>query len=209
MTIRNVVFDIGNVLTRWDPHLIVERALGKDRATDSFVRSIFPGDSIWRPLNLGHITAQEAMQRYREQLGLTSDETDQLWFHILDSQDAVPGTLELMKQLKEADYGIYALSDNVHEIVDHLKANHAFWPLFDGAVISAEVCLLKPDPDIYRHLLTHYELVAEATIFMDDILGNVEGAQSTGMKSFQFCNADQAKRKLLEHGVALEQNGTV
>lgn len=205
MTIRNIVFDIGNVLTRWDPILIVGRVFGTDRATESFVRSVFPGDNIWIPLNLGRITAKQAMQLYQDKLGLKSEETDELWQQVLDTQDPVPGSLELMQQAKAAGYGIYALSDNVHEIVDHLKSNHDFWPLFDGAVISAEVDLLKPDPEIYRHLLSLHGLIAEETIFMDDMPKNVEGAQSVGMRSFQFSSAKQARSVLREHGVLLDQ----
>jgi len=182
----------------------VGRAFGTDRATESFVRSIFPGDNIWIPLNLGRITVKQAVQRYQDQLGLKSEETDQLWQQVLDTQDPVPGSLELMRQAKAAGYGIYALSDNVHEIVDHLKSNHDFWPLLDGAVISAEVGLLKPDPEIYLHLLSRHGLIAEETIFMDDILRNVEGAQSIGMRSFQFSSAKQARSALQEHGVLLD-----
>lgn len=203
MTIKNVIFDIGNVLVRWDPQLIVERAFGKDRADETLVKSIFPGRDIWIPLNKGEITAQEAMLLYQERLGFTAEETRQLWFHILDSQDPIPGAIDLLNQLKIKDIQIFALSDNVHEIVSHLKEEHDFWHFFEGAVISAEVGLLKPDPEIYQHLLSTHQIEAENTLFMDDVQANVDGAKSLGINAFVFSTAEKAKSDMRQFDLIL------
>lgn len=193
VTIQNVIFDIGNVLVRWDPQWIIEKAFGKERASEPFIHSIFPGENVWIPLNLGEITATEAMQRYRDRLGLTAEETDRLWLAILDSLTPVPGAIEFMEQLKSMGMRLFALSDNVHEIVSHLKAEQDFWPYFEGAVISAEVGMLKPDPKIYQHLLTTHQIEGKNTIFFDDIEKNVQGAKSVGIEAFVFTTVAQAK----------------
>ncbi|GAB5487018.1 MAG: HAD family phosphatase [Parasphingorhabdus sp.] len=203
MTIRNVVFDIGNVIVKWDPHNIVERTFGADRTNVDFVQSIFPGNNVWLPLNKGEITAEQAMQRYRDQYGFSEAETDMLWQNVLASMDLIPGTIELMDQLQKNGYRLFALSDNVHEIVTYLKSEHDFWPRFKGAVVSAEVALLKPNPQIYRHLLDLYDLNASETVFMDDMPKNVDGAQSVGMAAIQFSTVDQAKRELIDLGLNL------
>ena len=203
VTVKNVIFDIGNVLVRWDPHLIVERTFGKGRTDEALVRSIFPGNDIWIPLNKGEITAQEAMLLYQEQLGFTAQETKQLWFHILDSQEPIPGTIDLMKQLREKDIQIFALSDNVHEIVSHLKEEHDFWHFFKGAVISAEVGLLKPDPEIYQHLLSKHQIEAKNTLFMDDVQANVDEANSLGINAFVFSTAEKAKSDMRQFDIIL------
>jgi len=204
VTINNVVFDIGNVLVRWDPQLIIARTFGKERASDEYVRSIFPGNDIWLPLNRGELTADQALERYRDQIGLSKKETDKLWQNILDSMDPIPGAFDLMKQLKQLGFSTYALSDNVHEIVSHLQSTHDFWPYFDGAVISAEIGLLKPDPQIFQHLLESYGLVAHETLFLDDMQHNVEGAQSVGMKAFQFSTTAHARTALRNFDVMLD-----
>lgn len=204
MTIQNVVFDIGNVLVRWDPQSIVENAFGKERAAEAFVRSIFPGKDVWLPLNLGEITLEQAMHRYRDQLGLTVQETDRLWFHLLKSLTPIPGAIEFMEQLKSMDIRLFALSDNVHEIVSHLKAEHDFWPHLEGAVISAEVGMLKPDPEIYRHLLTTHQIEAANTLFFDDLEKNVAGAKSVGIEAFVFTTVAQAKTDMHRLGLVLD-----
>lgn len=196
--IRNIVFDIGNVLVRWDPVLIVERTFGEERTTDKLVRSIFPGDNIWIPLNLGEMTAEEAMRSYRNTLGFTKAETDQLWHNILDSQSLFAETVELMENLSKAGFRIFALSDNVHEIVAHIKSRYDFWRFFEGAVISAELGLMKPDESIFRHLLSEYDLDAEETLFMDDMPKNVAGASALGINAFQFSTAKAAKEKMTQ-----------
>ncbi|MEP2990055.1 MAG: HAD family phosphatase [Parasphingorhabdus sp.] len=203
MTIRNVVFDIGNVIVKWDPHNIVERTFGADRTNVDFVQSIFPGNNVWLPLNKGEITAEQAMQRYRDQYGFSEAETDKLWQNVLASMDLIPGTIELMDQLQKNGYRLFALSDNVHEIVTYLKSEYDFWPRFEGAVVSAEVALLKPDPQIYRHLLDSSDLNASETVFMDDMPKNVDGAQSVGMAAIQFSTVDQAKHELIDLGLNL------
>lgn len=58
-SIKNVVFDIGNVVVRWDPSLIVSRTFGDMRPQEDLVREIFTHD-IWYDLNLGRISEQDA-----------------------------------------------------------------------------------------------------------------------------------------------------
>ena len=201
MTIKNVVFDIGNVIVRWDPQLIVERTFGADRTNADLVQSIFPGKDVWLPLNKGEISAEHAMQRYQDQLGFSESETDNLWHNVLGTMDLISGTIALMDELKENGYRLFALSDNVHEIVVYLKSEYDFWSHFEGVVISAEVALLKPDPQIYTHLLDQFNLKAEETVFMDDMPKNVDGAQSVGMAAIQFSTVAEAKRELVNLGL--------
>lgn len=204
MTISNVIFDIGNVIVRWDPRLIVERTFGEERASDDFIQSIFPGEGIWLPLNRGEISAREAMRRYQQKLDLTVEETDRLWFQILETMEPVSGTIELMDTLQKLGIRLFALSDNVHEIVTHLKSTYDFWRYFDDAVISAEVGMLKPETEIYLHLLTNFAIKAEETVFFDDVPKNVEGANSVGIKGILFSTADKAAADLQNLGLNLK-----
>jgi putative hydrolase of the HAD superfamily len=200
--IRNIVFDIGNVIVRWDPTLITLRTFGEAKATPEFVRSLF-GHPLWLQLNRGELTQDEAGRAYCDLLGLEPQRTEQLFFHVKDTQDLIPGTVELMARLSAAGHRIYALSDNVREIVVHLRQRYDFWRHFDGAVISAEMGVLKPDAKIFGHLLDTYGLKAEETIFLDDVLRNVEGARAVGMHAIQFVDAEQAEADLAALGVRL------
>ncbi|MCG9775536.1 HAD family phosphatase, partial [Vibrio diabolicus] len=111
------------------------------------------------------------------------------------------GSVELLKKIKSAGYRVYALTDNVNEIVEHLRATYEFWPLFDGAIISSEVQLLKPQAEIYQALLSTYQLQAKETVFLDDMPYNVEGARAVGMAAIQFENAQQCESELKAMGL--------
>jgi putative hydrolase of the HAD superfamily len=201
-TIENIVFDIGNVIVRWDPTLISARTFGETKSTPELVRSVF-GNPLWLQLNRGEISEEEAGRAYCDLLDLDPGHMERLFFNVKDTQDLIPGTVELMARLSAAGYRIYALSDNVREIVLHLRQRYDFWRYFDGAVISAELGVLKPDARIFDHLLDTYGLKPEETIFLDDVLRNVEGARAVNMHSVQFIDADRAEADLVAYGVCL------
>jgi len=200
MAIRNIVFDIGNVVVRWDPRLISARTFGEAEATAELVRSIF-GDPLWFRLNRGEITEAEAKRAYCDRLGRDPAELERLFFHIRDSQALIPGTVDLMARLAKAGYRVFALSDNVRENVLHLRQRYDFWKHFEGVVISAELGWLKPDPRIFGHLLHSFALEPAETVFLDDVAGNVEGARAAEMHAIQFVDAERAEADLAALGV--------
>ncbi len=193
--IRNVIFDIGNVVVRWSPQAICEAAFGAERATPEAVAQVF-GDPLWLALNRGERSADDTMQLYRAKLGWDDELTNRFFSHITDSLSEMPGTLDLIDRLKAAGYRLFALTDNVHEIMAYLRSRYDFLDRFEGVVNSAEVGLLKPDPAIFRHALETYGLVAEESLFLDDLAHNVSGAQAVGMKAIQFVSADQAEAEM-------------
>ena len=198
--IKNVVFDVGNVLVRWNPVEIIRLTFGDDVNAAELAKRVFQQE-LWLSLNRGELTEQEAKQQYVNTLSLSPNEVEQLFYYIKQTQIPLFGTVTLMKQLKAAGYATYALTDNVHEIVSFLKHEYAFWPQFDGAIVSAEVGCLKPNADIFHHLLDTFHLQANETVFLDDVIKNVEGARKVGLSAIQFTQASQAERELKELGL--------
>ncbi|TXR54156.1 HAD family hydrolase [Reinekea thalattae] len=194
-SIQNVVFDIGNVIVRWAPLEIIRLALGEAKASEQLATSIFQSDT-WLALNKGFISETDAKLQYQQSLGLSNLECDRLFYYVKQTQILIFGSVDLLKRVKAAGYGVYALTDNVHEIVAHLKSSYSFWPLFDGAIVSAELGLLKPQAEIYQELLTQYKLEASQTVFIDDMPHNVAGAKAIGIAGIQFENAAQCEQEL-------------
>lgn len=201
--IRNIVFDIGNVVVRWNPALIAERAFGTERGTADYAAEIF-GGPLWKAINRGEYSEAEAKLAYRRDHGLTTEEADDLFFHIKESLELLPDTAELMVRLSANGYRLFALTDNVHEIVAYLKQRYDFWDHFEGATVSAEIGLLKPSPEIYRHLLDSNGLEAEETLFLDDVPANAKGARDVGMHALVFTTADRAVADMRALGIATE-----
>ncbi|WP_234495729.1 HAD family hydrolase [Vibrio maritimus] len=201
VSIKNVVFDVGNVIVRWSPIEIVNLTFGTlgDESQELATR-IFQSET-WLNLNKGLLTEQQAKAQYQTTLDLSAAECDKLFYYVKETQILLFGTLDLINRLKQAGYRIFALTDNVNEIVAHLKQRYDFWPLFEHATISSELGFLKPSNDIYRSLLTHNGLIAEETVFLDDMPYNVEGAKNNGMHAIQFADAEQATGALRELGL--------
>ena len=204
MTIRNVVFDIGNVLVRWDSLGIVEAAFGLS-GEEALARrhALFGETDIWRALNRGEHTEAEAKAAYVDAGLMTADEAEAMFAALYNSLHLIEDTPPLIERLKAAGYRIFALTDNVHEIVAHLSSTHDWWAHFEHVTNSAEIGVLKPDPRIYGHMLDTNGLAPEETVFFDDMPGNVAGAQAAGMHAFLFTDAAQAERDLQSLGVTL------
>ena len=202
--IRNVIFDVGNVFVRWSPSEVTRRCFNLAPESDENrqrAEAVFRSP-IWIRLNLGEITQVEAEAAYQAQLGLTKDETANLFFHVLDHQDLIDGTETIARRLKQAGYRLFGLTDNVHEIVAHLKARYQFWNLLEGVVVSAEVGLMKPHQDIFRHAMKMFGLIPSESVFLDDVQANVNGARSIGMEACLFTSPSRCEQDLRALGLS-------
>ncbi|MGF1754596.1 HAD family phosphatase [Vibrio makurazakiensis] len=199
--IKNVVFDIGNVLVRWGPSEIVRLTFGDAKATEELAKSIFQSE-IWLDLNKGLISEADAKSQYQSSLGLDEFECERLFYYVKQTQILIFGSVDLLKRVKAAGYNVYALTDNVHEIVSHLKHEYTFWSLFDGTTVSADLGVLKPQPEIYHALLTQNQIEASETVFIDDMPYNVVGAEACGISAIQFENAAQCEDDLKSLGLS-------
>ncbi len=200
--IKNVVFDIGNVFVQWSPPEVIRRCF--DLAPDSAenrARTMLLRSPLWLRLNRGEVTQAEAELAYQAEHGLTKEEAAALLFHAMDHQELIDGTEAIARRLQSAGYRLFALTDNVREIVAHLKSRYEFWELFNGAVVSAEVGMLKPHDGIFRHLIETFGLEPAETVFLDDVQGNVDGALRVGLQARLFTTADQCEQDLRALGL--------
>jgi 2-haloacid dehalogenase len=81
------------------------------------------------------------------------------------------------------------------------KLRYPFLAAFDGAVVSGDERMLKPDPAIYRLLLERYGLSAGRCIFIDDSRANAEGARAVGMRAIHYVDPMDLAAELRSHGV--------
>lgn len=203
MPIRNIVFDVGNVLVPWDPAGIETRAFGKERVeADGFVPPL-RGHPIWLAVNRGELSLEEAKLRYVADHGFAPGDIDALWEALYASFPLIEDTRAIMGELKSAGYRLFAITDNVHEIVAQLKRDYDFFDMFEVAAVSAELGFLKPDPRIYQWLLDTAGITVGESVFLDDVQRNVDGAKAVGMEAFVFTTAAKAREDLRTLGVRL------
>ena len=101
------------------------------------------------------------------------------------TQEAIPATEELIKNLKDAQYKLYVLSNMSLEFTEFLRKQPVY-KNFDGEVVSCEEHVVKPDAKIYDILTSRYSLTPSETLFIDDRKENVEAAIAAGWHGYHF-----------------------
>ena len=88
------------------------------------------------------------------------------------------------------------LSNGVPEIVTRIRADHDLPSLFDAVVISYEVQLAKPEPEIYRVVLDRLGIPAFDALFVDDRADNIDAARELGLQTLLFTGDVHALRAM-------------
>ena len=117
------------------------------------------------------------------------------------SRRVLPGAKELLEALR-GRYRLAALS-NSNELHWERNTNElGILELFEFAISSHQVGLCKPDPDIYKVAIDRAKVSSpEAIVFFDDLVANVEAANSAGMRAYQVRGVDQLRERLVTEGL--------
>ena len=194
--IKNIVFDMGNVLLRFDPEFFIQQLGVTPEDGRTLLIQVFRSLE-WAQMDRGSLTEKQAAelicQRLPERLHAAAYILTDQWERPIQ---AIDGSYALVEELKNLGYGLYLLSNASYR-------QHDYWPLlpcsrfFDGTLISADVKLVKPQPEIYRLLFEKFSLKPEECFFVDDFPPNVEGALYCGMPGAVFNDGVPALRKAL------------
>jgi FMN phosphatase YigB (HAD superfamily) len=157
--IKNIVFDLGDVLLEFKPERYLERKFSDPAKCRRLYEAIFQSD-LWIELDRGTVTAGEAMTAIcRRCPGLKKD--IELVFSDWESiLIPIEGTVSILEELKRAEFQLYALSNFHLSAFEKVYRRYHFFKLFDGLVISAKIKRVKPEPEIYQYLLEKYSLKA-------------------------------------------------
>jgi epoxide hydrolase-like predicted phosphatase len=193
---RAVFFDFGGVLTTsvWDSFAEFLRGEGLDPDT---IKNLFRHDpealADLRGLETGALTEGEFETKFGRRLGLKDPEG------LIDSMFAGMRPDERMvaacKEIRTAGL-LTGLITNSWSTAHYDREMLA--ELFDTTVISAEVHMHKPQPEIYRLAAERLKVVPEACIFVDDLRENCEGAEAVGMTAVRHRSAPETIARLTE-----------
>jgi len=178
--IKNLVFDLGNVLISFRPSDFLDKKNYPGTIKSKILSDIF-GSKEWLMLDNGDINTQQAIDRIALKSTLNKEEIT----HIFNLRHEIIFPLDqnvrLLPGLKKQGFRLYFLSNFPMDLFEEVKTGYYFFKYFDGGLISAEAKASKPDKKIYETLLGKYSLVPEECLFIDDIEINVKAAESTGM----------------------------
>lgn len=192
MLIKNVIFDVGNVLVRWAPLEVIHSVFPQFDPLYFYQKM----RSVWIDLNLGKLSEDEAIGHYQDFFDLPRERLVRFMLELKLHQQPLDGSIALLEKLQQCKIDLFAITDNVKEIMEYHKSVSAFPRYFRDIVVSADIGVLKPDPGIYTHLLNKHALNASESIFIDDSAVNVEGAINVGMQAFQFTDYVSCEKQL-------------
>jgi putative hydrolase of the HAD superfamily len=188
---------LGGVVFRWQPEVIIQSVFA-DADAQRLVRTGIFQHSDWVELDRGSIPVGRAIKRAVARTGLPSNDIERLFHAVPRHLTPIDETLELIRDVKNANNKLYVLSNMHLASISYLEDRHRIFDLFDGRVVSCRVQKVKPELAIYEHLLNEYRLNAVETVFIDDMAENVDAAASLGIQTVRFVNASRCRRALEE-----------
>ena len=188
MRVDTVVFDVGNVLIRWDPRHLYRRIFDDPAEMERFLAEVCT--DAW---NLEQDRGRSWAEAVAERVALFPAHEALIRAYSDRWHDMVPGEVEgsvaILEALREAGVPLYAITNFSAEKFTEAQARFPFLRGFRDVVVSAAERLLKPDPAIYRVLLDRNGLDAGRCIFIDDSERNVRAAEGVGMRAHHFRDA--------------------
>lgn len=195
----NIVFDLGGVVFRWNPDELIASVF-KDPRIQRLVKSEILDHPDWIALDRGTLAEEKAVRRGADRTGLPQLELTHLMQKVPHFLTPIDESLQLINSLRQNGNKLYILSNMHFASIEHIEKKYSFWHLFDGKVISCRIKMVKPEMNIYHHLLSTYNLDAEETVFIDDTPVNLETASALGITPIVFKNPNQCRDELKNIG---------
>jgi 2-haloacid dehalogenase len=199
-SVEAVVWDFGGVLTDWDPAHLYRKVFDDETELEHFLTNVCSREwhiqhdagSLFADtlpvLRAEHPTYASAidvyLDRYVEMLG-----------------GPIPGTSEIVAELREHGVPQYGLTNMPHE---PWAAIREAWPLLgelDGVLVSGTERLAKPDPAIFELAAERFGLDPATTVFVDDVQRNVSAAEGCGFHALLFTDAPTLRADLARLGL--------
>lgn len=198
--IRNIVFDIGNVLTdfRWKEFLVDK---GFDGEMIRRIARASVESPLWKEIDRGEWDREKLMQEFIKLDPEIEAELRSAYNDVHGMVSPRAYAIPWIKELKEKGYGVYYLSNFSDKAYVDCADALEFIPYTDGGILSYRERIVKPEPEIYRLLLERYGLKAEECVFLDDLEVNVEAARKEGFAGIVFKTKEQAEEELARLGV--------
>lgn len=194
--IRNIIFDIGGVLIDWNPHYYFDEYFNGDTEREEFFLTAICGREInrWMDDGMLPVEAGEKMARLHPEWRQEIEDYIIHWREQIG--DEIPDMKAYLKNLKDKGFRLFGLTNWSAVTFRKVMKEYDITGLLEDIVISADVHLLKPGPEIYRLLMDRNGLKAEECIFTDDHIENVTGAAAVGIKGILFKNKAQLEKDI-------------
>jgi len=190
--LKNLVFDMGNVLIEWNSEKIL-KAITEDIHLQDLLRKEVFETGLWVETDEGVKTREEVIEIVTGKLGEDyRNEITQLLRYWYKYVDVFTKVQDRIIELSKSGYSIYILSNTAFTFYDLVKEGYLpATSVAKGMVLSCEEKVLKPNEKIYNILLERYNLNPHNTMFFDDLPENIWGAARCGINGFVVENESE------------------
>ena len=203
-SIDTIIFDLGGVLIDWNPRYVYRKIFKTEEDVEWFLENVTTSE--WNE----NQDAGYPLHKATEELVAKHPEWEPeikayygRWLEMLGDQNH--DTVEILQQLRQTGkYKLYALTNWSAETFPHALERFEFFKLFEGVVVSGEEKMRKPSAEFYKIIIDRYHLDPSTTIFIDDSLRNVKGAEAVGIKGLLFQSPGKLKMDLKAFNIMFE-----
>ncbi len=198
--IRNIVFDIGNVLTdfRWREFL---RDKGFDDPMIDRIARASVESPLWFEFDRGEWTDEQLLAAFIRRDPEIEEELHRAFDNVEKMVTIRDYAIPWVQELKAKGYGVWYLSNFSRKAETDCADCLAFIPYMDGGILSWKDKVIKPGEEIYRLFLKRFGLKAEECVFLDDTQANIDTAIRLGWSGIRFQSREQAIEELKKLGV--------
>jgi len=189
------VFDVGGVLVDWDPRHLYRKAFADEAEMERFLAEVCTWE--WHHEHDKGARFADTIPA----LAAVFPEHEPL-IRMWDARylEMVPGPIdgmpELVRDLHRRGHRLLLLSNMPSEVWQPLCDRFEWFDLFDGAVVSGNEKVVKPDPAIFRILVARFGVDPHSCVFVDDRAENVDAARALGFEAVLFSDAASLRRHL-------------
>ena len=190
--IKNAVFDLGNVLLSFDPMKHAGKVGIPEDKREDLVRAVI-WSKEWSDYDRGVILNKKEL--LEKEAALHPELAPEIGLFLADWEEMlteIEGSADLVRKLKGEGYRVFLLSNLSYDGKNY-AIRCPFMREFEGVVFSCDEHKNKPEAELFRLLLDRYGLKAGETVFFDDHLPNIEGANAVGIHAVLFRNAKDAE----------------
>lgn len=188
MKIKNIIFDIGNVILEFKYNEVIEKFVSTEEEKKFILNNIInsPEWLGYGLIDTGFITQEEAIKIVQDRTNHSNDKLiENFWMNYNNYAKINKEVLAIIKNLKEEGYSIYLLSNINQYTVDFINKTSDLFMNVDGYVLSYQVHQIKPYISIYKTLINKYNLNPEESVFIDDNQKNIHMGNCVGFKSIK------------------------
>jgi FMN phosphatase YigB (HAD superfamily) len=193
--IKNIVFDLGNVLISFKPSEYFDKKNYPENIKATILKDIFASKE-WAMLDNGEINTNQAIIGIASASSLKTEEIAHIFNLRSDLIFPIDTNVRLLPGLKKRGYRLYYLSNFPMDLFEEVKTGYYFFKHFTGGTISAEAKSSKPDNRIFEYFLEKFSIVPEESLFIDDLEVNILAAVKFGFNVLHTTGAPEISNEI-------------